>query len=214
MGSRVFYDQMLVDACQQQQFRITDEIDVTTMKEYMQARQVKPISECIVGSIQYVSTVDETPAYLGGKDNTWRKLNLEALPRHSMMYSVLELLETCSGGSAAAPSGGLSLEKLRSFTRPPTQTEQIQRIKTVSSLRTGEGERSGSRGSRIARKRARRMRQTFGLRSPSTPQHSQSGRTEGGSEGEEEAGEMDSDIEKEASELYEWTQNLSFEDVQ
>ena len=43
---------------------------------------------------------------------------------------------------------------------------------------------------------------------------SKSGRTEGGSEGEEEAGEMDSDIEKEASELYEWTQNLSFEDVQ
>ena len=42
---------------------------------------------------------------------------------------------------------------------------------------------------------------------------SKSGRTEGGSEGEEEAGEMDSDIEKEASELYEWTQNLSFEDV-
>ena len=38
MGSRVFYDQMLVDTCQQQQFRVTDEIDVTTMKEYMQAR--------------------------------------------------------------------------------------------------------------------------------------------------------------------------------
>ena len=26
---------------------------------------------------QYVATVDETPAYLGGKDNTWRRLNLD-----------------------------------------------------------------------------------------------------------------------------------------
>ena len=49
-----------------------------------------------------------------------------ALPRHSVMYSVVELLE-----HSVVP-GGLSLEKLRSFTRPPTQVEQIQRIKTVS----------------------------------------------------------------------------------
>ena len=34
-----------------------------------------------------------------------------------------------------------------------------------------------------------------------------------GEEEEEEVGAEDSDIEKEASELYEWTQNLSFEDV-
>ena len=34
-----------------------------------------------------------------------------------------------------APSGrGLSLEKLRSYIRPPSQAEQIHRIKTVSSL--------------------------------------------------------------------------------
>ena len=45
------------------------------------------------------------------------------------MYSVLELLE-----HSMVPGGGLSLEKLRSFTRPPTQVEQIQRIKTISSL--------------------------------------------------------------------------------
>ena len=28
---------------------------------------------------QYAATVDETPAYLGGKDNTWRKLNLDGM---------------------------------------------------------------------------------------------------------------------------------------
>ena len=36
MGNRVFYDQMLTDACQQQQLRVGSEVDVTNMKEYMQ----------------------------------------------------------------------------------------------------------------------------------------------------------------------------------
>ena len=49
------------------------------------------------------------------------------------MYSVIELLEQHS--LAASSGGGLSLEKLRSFTRPPTQLDQIQQIKTISSLR-------------------------------------------------------------------------------
>ena len=78
MGSRLFYDQMLVDACQHQQFKITDELDVTTMKDYMQACIKPPYSMVMnLSVLQYVATVDETPAYLGGKDNTWRKLNLE-----------------------------------------------------------------------------------------------------------------------------------------
>lgn len=67
MGNRRFYDQMLADACCHQQLKVTDEVDVTTMKEYM----------------QYVANVDETPAYMGGKDNTWRRLNMEGRP-HSL----------------------------------------------------------------------------------------------------------------------------------
>ena len=63
--------------------------------------------------------------------------------------------------------GGLSLEKLRSFTGPPTQVEQIQRIKTVSSL--GGGTSPGSRGSRLARERAKKMREAYGMKSPGTP---------------------------------------------
>ena len=38
MGNRVFYDQMFQDACHHEQLKVTDEIDVTTMKEYMQVR--------------------------------------------------------------------------------------------------------------------------------------------------------------------------------
>ena len=36
MGNRKFYDQMLQDAMFQQQYKITDEVDVTTLKDYMQ----------------------------------------------------------------------------------------------------------------------------------------------------------------------------------
>lgn len=36
MGNRRFYDQMLQDAMYNQQYRVTDEIDVTTLKDYMQ----------------------------------------------------------------------------------------------------------------------------------------------------------------------------------
>ncbi len=36
MGNRVFYDQMYRDVCHQQVLGVTDEVDVTTMKEYMQ----------------------------------------------------------------------------------------------------------------------------------------------------------------------------------
>ena len=28
-------------------------------------------------SVQFVASVDESPAYMGGKENVWRKLNLD-----------------------------------------------------------------------------------------------------------------------------------------
>ena len=40
MGNRQFYEQMLEDAMFQRQYKITDEIDVTTLKDYMQVRNV------------------------------------------------------------------------------------------------------------------------------------------------------------------------------
>jgi len=36
MGNRQFYDQMLQDAMFQKRYKITDEVDVTTLKDYMQ----------------------------------------------------------------------------------------------------------------------------------------------------------------------------------
>lgn len=36
MGNRKFYDQLIADTCQHEKDRVTDETDVTTMKDYMQ----------------------------------------------------------------------------------------------------------------------------------------------------------------------------------
>ena len=36
MGNRKFYEQMIKDLCQTEKDKITDEVDVTNLKEYMQ----------------------------------------------------------------------------------------------------------------------------------------------------------------------------------
>lgn len=36
--------------------------------------------------IQYVSNLDETPAYMGGKENTWRKPNLDGVLQYSWTH--------------------------------------------------------------------------------------------------------------------------------
>ncbi len=67
--------------------------------------------------------MDETPAVLGGKDNTWRRLTLTALPRHSALACVVGCLEE---------GGRESLRQLR--TALSTQHSQ-QAAKPFSSLR-------------------------------------------------------------------------------
>ena len=70
----------------------------------------------------------------------------------------------------------------------------------------GGGASCGSRGSRLARQRARKMKELYGINSPARPSSGEEGRGEG-------EGEGDSDLEREATELYQWTQTLSIEDV-
>ncbi len=79
--------------------------------------------------VQYVSNMDETPADLGGKDNSWRRLSLAALPRHSALANLVSFLE----------ERGRGRESLRlltaSLTQHHSQREQVASIKTVSSHR-------------------------------------------------------------------------------
>lgn len=97
MGHRKFYDQMIQDMIQHQKHRITDEVDITTLKDYMQVSQSfsdniqyqtiidiprlgNNLAQCSVHIyvyLQYMSLLDETPSYMGGRENTWRKLTLD-----------------------------------------------------------------------------------------------------------------------------------------
>nr|CAB3235000.1 putative uncharacterized protein CXorf58 [Phallusia mammillata] len=112
MGHRKFYDQMIVDACQYEKDKITDEVDVTTVKDYM----------------QYLSNMDETPSYLGGKENYWRQLSLEVLPRQSIMYDIMEYLRT------KLPSARLQSEMPVLLSRPVTQEVQLEQFRALSRL--------------------------------------------------------------------------------
>ena len=38
MGNRKFYDQLLLDTCQHQQMKVTDPVDITTVKDYMKVK--------------------------------------------------------------------------------------------------------------------------------------------------------------------------------
>ena len=159
-----------------------------------------------------------------------------ALPRHSLLHNLVEFLEQSQTGQTTTPS----LQRLQSFTRLPTQNEQVERIKTVSSLQSPtphhyprhhhpalQESRETLRHSRQAQRRVEQMRRVYGLGagSPTSPEARgslRSGRTselgkvgegEGGGETEPGAGDEMNEIEREADELYQWSQELSFEDI-
>ncbi|XP_064615141.1 uncharacterized protein CXorf58-like [Liolophura sinensis] len=206
MGNRLFYDQILQDNIYQKQFRVTDEVDVTTLKDYM----------------QYLANLDETPAYKGGKENYWRKLTLDDVPRHTMFYDIVDYLYS------HRISDRLRAEVPLLMVRPINQGIQRQHIKIVSQFRplptvytapvsTHIGSHpiqytGTERRSRQARLRAKKMRKAFGISERGDPEY-------GGDEGLEGMGVVgaleggDDDWEDEANKLYEWTQELSFEDI-
>ncbi|XP_065771356.1 uncharacterized protein CXorf58 homolog isoform X2 [Muntiacus reevesi] len=69
MGEKKFYHQIKEDERLFQKFKITDDKDIVTLKDYM----------------QYSSHLDEIPASSGGRNNHWRRLSLENIPRTMIM---------------------------------------------------------------------------------------------------------------------------------
>ncbi|XP_041483306.1 putative uncharacterized protein CXorf58 [Lytechinus variegatus] len=225
MGHRKFYDQMIADTCQHERDKITDEIDVTTVKDYM----------------QYISNLDEMPAYMGGRENLWRKLDLNVLPRTTILYDIIDYLNRGSISDRLRPEIPLLT------TRPLTQEEQLKHIKLISKLRTpllspipsgsvapSRGPSPGvtSRRSRQARQRASKMRKMYmsptedpdmvpqntarteRLPGPDNDQSSPTPRhlDHHGNYGDAFDGEVE-EWEDEADKLYTWTQNLSVDDI-
>ncbi|XP_041379360.1 putative uncharacterized protein CXorf58 [Gigantopelta aegis] len=209
MGNRLFYEQMLQDALRQKQCPVADEVDVTTLKDYM----------------LYLSNLDETPAYMGGRENYWRKLTLDDLSRRTIFYDIVDY----AYNNVMTPR--LKDEIPLLVTRPVTQEIQLQHIRSISAprippvpaptpgrvresgLNINNSELSSSRRSRKARLRASKMRKMYGL-DKDVEREGDSGNVFSASAQNEDRYEADPDeyLEQEGSKLYEWTQELSFND--
>ncbi|XP_065889234.1 uncharacterized protein CXorf58-like isoform X2 [Dysidea avara] len=203
MGDRKFCDQMMSDACQHAQQKITSDVDVTSLKDY----------------VQYSANMDESPAYVGGKDNTWRNLKLDSLPRGNKFYSIMDYL-------SAWPllKEGNSFQKMRNFSRPPTQEEKMVCIRSVTSVksppkhsgRVASASRESSRRSKKAHLHVEKMRKMFERNKPYKSQGNTEMRDDHTSTSNdvpsEDDDDDDDDWEREADELYQWSQQLSIDD--
>ena len=79
MGNKQYYNLMIIDSLQNlNNKRVSEKSDVVSMRDYM----------------QYTSLVDDLPAYMGGRSNSWRRLNLTDLPRHSIFHDVINYATT------------------------------------------------------------------------------------------------------------------------
>uniref|UniRef100_A0A7N4PEB3 Uncharacterized protein n=1 Tax=Sarcophilus harrisii TaxID=9305 RepID=A0A7N4PEB3_SARHA len=157
MGNRKYYDQIIQDQLQFQKYKVADEVDVVTMKDYM----------------HFTSFLDETPAYLGGKSNCWRRLSLQNFPKTMIMYDIMDY----------ATSGTLSdrLQKELKYLLQKPKSEEMQRdqLRIISQIRTSPSSSSISvsslqqyyqqlvkpkhsgRRSKQARMKIAKMRRTF-----------------------------------------------------
>ncbi|XP_062521541.1 uncharacterized protein CXorf58 homolog [Corticium candelabrum] len=197
MGNRKFFDQMLLDTIQQQRPGGGDEAEITTVKDYMQV----------------LSHVDESPASLGGKANMWRKLTLDSLPRQTIMYDVVEYL------SSRVQSSRLQKEMHSLISsRSPSRKQQTNQIRAHSnsgitsakvSRNLGGLHNSSGRGSRQARHRVLQMRKLYeefareDTCSPAVVPFA--------IDQVEQLSEKD--LEEQADQLYEWTQDLNIDSV-
>ncbi|XP_034853108.1 putative uncharacterized protein CXorf58 homolog isoform X2 [Mirounga leonina] len=113
MGEKKFYHQVMEDEHLFQKFKITDEIDIVTLKDYM----------------QYSSLLDETPASSGGRNNYWRKLNLKNIPRTMIIYDIVDYAES------GIISNRLQKEMKYLSRRPQTEEMRQHQLQIVSEVR-------------------------------------------------------------------------------
>lgn len=185
MGRRNFYDLIIKDLLHERSHGVSDEVDVTTLKDYM----------------QYTSLLDEMPAHMGGKENCWRQLTLENLSRQTLFYDVVDFLYNNRLTQKLIDNlpilltlpNNEDIQKLHvdvlSQYRPP-----INKFRPVNMTALP----STSRRSRQALERASKMREIY---------------TSGGETlREDHEDEEEEEWEREAKELFEWTKELSFHD--
>lgn len=204
MGNRQFYNQMIIDACQQHQDKITNELDINTMKDVM----------------QYLSNLDECPPENGGKSNCWRQLTLNDIPRHNIVHDVITYVN----------SGNIS-ERLALETpffpsaKPVTQKTQLKAFLGIVNSsnsptkrkprsrppQTGTTDKSAARRSHRARKRVEKMKKIYRASADENEQQIVDNDDDGNQNIDMK--EDNSDWENEADELYEWSQDLTLDSL-
>ncbi|XP_042526127.1 putative uncharacterized protein CXorf58 homolog [Dipodomys spectabilis] len=112
MGKKKFYQQIMEDERYYQKFKVTDQKDIVTQKDY----------------VQYNSLLDEIPASSGGRNNYWRRLTLQNIPKAMMMYDILNYVET-----------GVISERLQKkmkylLQKPQTEEMRQQQMQVVSGM--------------------------------------------------------------------------------
>ncbi|XP_061483310.1 uncharacterized protein CXorf58 homolog [Rhineura floridana] len=212
MGYRKYYNQMLQDELQYKKYGITDEIDVATIRDY----------------IQYASLMDETPAYFGGRHNYWRRLSLENLPRAMIMYDIMDYAQS------GKLSTRLRMELPFLLLRPQNEETCCAQVMAVCQIRSPTPcpttatlskldrrslRRTAGRRSYQAHQKAAKMKKAYRsgkeremLKSSSfVSDHSESTSViEGPSH---ESLLSDEDWEQEAVRLYDWARSLRTEDI-
>ncbi|XP_070147563.1 uncharacterized protein CXorf58 homolog isoform X1 [Ovis canadensis] len=114
MGRKKFYHQIKEDERLFQKFKITDDTDIVTLKDYM----------------QYSSHLDEIPASSGGRNNCWRRLSLENIPRTMIMYDIVDYAES------GIISKRLKKEMKYLLQRPKTEEMRQHQLQIVSEVRS------------------------------------------------------------------------------
>ncbi|XP_036083027.1 putative uncharacterized protein CXorf58 homolog isoform X2 [Rousettus aegyptiacus] len=113
MGRKTFHAQIMEDVHFSQKFRVADEIDIVTLKDY----------------IQYSSLLDETPASSGGRNNCWRRLNLKNIPKTTLMYDIVDYAES------GVISNRLHKEMKYLSQKPKTEEMRQDQLRVVSKVR-------------------------------------------------------------------------------
>ncbi|KAJ7319542.1 hypothetical protein JRQ81_019053 [Phrynocephalus forsythii] len=210
MGYRKYYNQMLRDELQHKKYGIIDEMDVATIRDY----------------VQYLSYMDETPAYFGGKHNYWRKLTLENFPRAMMLYDIMDYAQSGKLSTRLRMELPFLLMKPQNEETSRAQVLAVCQIRSPTPCLTTAGlsrsermlaRRISERRSYQARQKIAKMRKLYKRKKGEEHHlHSQSSSDHSGSDhslADKESIFSDEDWEQEAVRLYDWSRSLQAENL-
>eukprot|EP00051_Salpingoeca_urceolata_P012274 m.152218 g.152218 ORF g.152218 m.152218 type:complete len:330 (-) comp17435_c0_seq4:26-1015(-) len=209
MGPAKFMDLVARDAYEQAMHHVSDEFEATTVQEYR----------------QLMAQQDNKPAWLGGRNNTWRSLTAARVPSTSCLSDMSELSRT--GSVNAHLTRTLDLRN-----RPATREAQLAAARALHTVRQERAKQTSRRTGADKQARLAKMRQLYGL-AEATPATPATDRCEAmpdvptlqaaGAAGlEHQEASLDDlfeddpelrQLEGEAGELYSWSQDLPLDDT-